>query len=77
MIHDGRGEMALFIRVTLDVAGCAELGDCRALVALCPVDIFEEVEGTVMVVEDNVDECTLCELCMQTAPGAVTVEKLY
>lgn len=77
MIHDERGEMALFIRVTLDAAACAELDDWRALVGLCPVDIFKEVGGTVTVVEDHVDECTLCELCLQTAPGAVTVEKLY
>jgi len=32
----------------------------------------------VEVVEDNLDECVLCELCIGTAPaGAVRVKKLY
>jgi NAD-dependent dihydropyrimidine dehydrogenase PreA subunit len=34
-------------------------------------------EGTVAVVEDNVDECTLCDLCMQASPQGVHVVKLY
>jgi NAD-dependent dihydropyrimidine dehydrogenase PreA subunit len=32
----------------------------------------------VEVVEDNLDECVLCELCIGTAPaGTVRVKKLY
>jgi NAD-dependent dihydropyrimidine dehydrogenase PreA subunit len=30
------------------------------------------------IVEDNLDECVLCDLCIQAAPqGAVEVVKLY
>jgi NAD-dependent dihydropyrimidine dehydrogenase PreA subunit len=44
----------------------------------CPVDIFANRDGTVDVVEENLDECVLCELCVQAAPpGAVRVVKLY
>jgi NAD-dependent dihydropyrimidine dehydrogenase PreA subunit len=31
----------------------------------------------VEVVEDNVDECTLCELCLKASPEGVAVKKLY
>ena len=33
--------------------------------------------GTVATVEDNLDECTLCDLCMQASPDGVKVVKLY
>ena len=30
------------------------------------------------IVEENLDECTLCDLCIQAAPpGAVRIVKLY
>jgi len=70
---------ALFIGVEVDdsVAGDSELA--ASLEEVCPVDIYEEVEGDgVRIVEDNLDECVLCELCINAAPpGAVRVLKLY
>jgi NAD-dependent dihydropyrimidine dehydrogenase PreA subunit len=45
---------------------------------VCPVDIFAAADGHVEVVEQNLDECVLCELCVNAAPpGAVRVVKLY
>jgi NAD-dependent dihydropyrimidine dehydrogenase PreA subunit len=68
-----------FIDVTVDaaVAGDAELA--RTLTEVCPVDIFAVgAGGAVAIVEDNLDECVLCELCINAAPaGMVTVHKLY
>jgi NAD-dependent dihydropyrimidine dehydrogenase PreA subunit len=69
---------AVFIDVELDesVAGDAELA--AKLQEVCPVDIFEAVDGRVQLVEDNLDECVLCELCINAAPpGTVKVIKLY
>ena len=44
----------------------------------CPVDIFAAREDGVDVVEENLDECILCELCVRVAPpGGVRVIKLY
>jgi ferredoxin-like protein FixX len=44
----------------------------------CPVDIYANRDGHVEVVEDNLDECVLCELCIAAAPpGKVRVLKLY
>ena len=45
---------------------------------VCPVDIYKAQNSHVEVVEENLDECVLCELCVQAAPpGAVRVLKLY
>ena len=50
----------------------------QKLADACPVDIFANKDGRVDVVEENLDECILCELCVQAAPpGTVRVKKLY
>ncbi len=72
--------MAMFIRVDLknDVVRKTE-GLAAKLVEVCPVNIFAAgaEKGTAAVVEENVDECTLCDLCMQASPDGVKVVKLY
>jgi NAD-dependent dihydropyrimidine dehydrogenase PreA subunit len=65
----------LFIDVEVNVSD-PELA--KKLEEVCPVDIYAERGGEVDVVEENLDECVLCELCVQAAPpGAVRVLKLY
>ena len=50
----------------------------KKLEQACPVDIYAERDGGVEVIEENLDECVLCELCIQASPpGAVRVRKLY
>jgi NAD-dependent dihydropyrimidine dehydrogenase PreA subunit len=45
---------------------------------VCPVDIFKNADGRTEVVRENLDECVLCELCLDAAPaGGVVVRKLY
>ena len=52
--------------------------DLRArLVEVCPVDIFALEGGRLETVESNLDECTLCDLCIEAAGDAVRVVKLY
>jgi NAD-dependent dihydropyrimidine dehydrogenase PreA subunit len=42
------------------------------------VDIFKATDGGVEIVEENLDECVLCYLCVEAAPeGAIRVVKLY
>jgi hypothetical protein len=42
------------------------------------VDIFAASDGCVTIVDENLDECVLCELCLDAAPPAtVRVVKLY
>src|SRR5204863_5569016 len=53
-----------------------ELG--QKLEDACPVAIFAAREGGVQVVEENLDECVLCELCVKAAPpGTLRGRKLY
>ena len=69
---------AVFIEVEIDesIAGDPELA--RKLEEACPVDIFAARERGVDVVRENLDECVLCELCLDAAPdGKIAVKKLY
>jgi NAD-dependent dihydropyrimidine dehydrogenase PreA subunit len=68
----------VFIEVEVEdsVAGDAALA--AKLEEVCPVDIFEGAGGRVEIVEENLDECVLCRLCIEAAPaGTVHVKKLY
>ena len=66
----------------IDVEVAEEIRDepefAQKLADACPVDIYANKDGTVDIVEENLDECILCELCVQAAPpGTVRVKKLY
>ena len=68
----------LFIDVEVadSVRGDAELA--KQLEEVCPVDIYKATGSGVEVVERQLDECVLCELCLEAAPpGTVRVIKLY
>jgi NAD-dependent dihydropyrimidine dehydrogenase PreA subunit len=69
---------ATFIGVEVDpsVAGDVELA--KKLEEVCPVDIYRAGPNGVEIVEENLDECVLCRLCIDAAPpGTVKVQKLY
>jgi NAD-dependent dihydropyrimidine dehydrogenase PreA subunit len=70
---------AMFIQVDVDPAAAGDAELAKKLAEICPVNIFEtDAEGRAAIVEDNLDECVLCELCVQAAPpGQVRVTKLY
>ncbi len=69
---------ALFIAVELDESAARDPELAAKLEEVCPVDIFRASDAGVEIVEDNLDECVLCELCINAAPaGAVRVVKLY
>jgi NAD-dependent dihydropyrimidine dehydrogenase PreA subunit len=67
----------------IDVEVAPEVASDPALAAklaeVCPVDIYATGEdGSLRVVDENLDECVLCRLCMDAAPpGTVKVRKLY
>ena len=69
----------MFIDVTVDPGVAADAALAKKLVEVCPVNIFAEAdEGLLAIVDKNLDECTLCELCLEVAPpGTVRVKKLY
>jgi len=69
----------LFIDVEVAADAAADAALVAKLVEVCPVDIFEQdAGGALKINSDNLDECTLCDLCVEAAPaGTVKVIKLY
>jgi NAD-dependent dihydropyrimidine dehydrogenase PreA subunit len=68
--------------VFIDVEVSDEIRDDAEIAAkleeVCPVDIYANDDGQVAVVRENLDECVLCNLCVEAAPpGGVVVKKLY
>jgi NAD-dependent dihydropyrimidine dehydrogenase PreA subunit len=68
----------VFIDVELDGEARSDPELARRLEEACPVDIFAAGETGTEIARENLDECVLCELCVNEAPpGAVRVVKLY
>jgi NAD-dependent dihydropyrimidine dehydrogenase PreA subunit len=68
----------VFIDVELDDSIREDAELAKKLEEACPVDIYAARDGRVEVVEENLDECVLCELCVHAAPpGKLRVRKLY
>ena len=69
----------LFIAVDVDDTVAADAELAAKLSEVCPVDIYgQRDDGTLSIVEENLDECVLCGLCLEAAPdNTVKVIKLY
>jgi ferredoxin-like protein FixX len=69
----------LFIEVEVAAEVASDPAMAAKLAEVCPVDIYAQAEdGTLNVVEENLDECVLCRLCIDAAPAAtVTIRRLY
>ena len=68
----------VFIDVEVDEAVANDPELAAKLEEVCPVDIFKAGDSGLEIVDENLDECVLCELCLDAAPdGAVRVKKLY
>ena len=72
---------AIFIGVEVDDAVAHDPAVAAKLAEVCPVDIYgmsSHPPRHTVLVEENLDECVLCGLCLDAAPnGAVRVLKLY
>jgi ferredoxin-like protein FixX len=70
---------ATFIGVEVDDAVAADQAVAAKLTEVCPVDIYGQAgDGTLVIVEENLDECVLCGLCLAASPDdSVKVMKLY
>jgi NAD-dependent dihydropyrimidine dehydrogenase PreA subunit len=71
----------IFIGVEVDDAVARDTAVATKLAEVCPVDIYAMSSHPpvhTVLVEENLDECVLCGLCLDAAPdGAVRVLKLY
>ena len=70
---------ATFIAIEVDDTVAHDTAVATKLAEVCPVDIYaQDTDGTLAIVTENLDECVLCELCLEAAPpGTVKVLKLY
>jgi NAD-dependent dihydropyrimidine dehydrogenase PreA subunit len=70
----------IFIGIEVDDEAAKDAELAAKLTEVCPVDIYaqDDEDATLEIVEKNVDECVLCELCLDASPsGTVKVLKLY
>lgn len=68
----------IFIDVEVDDSVASDPELAKKLAEVCPVDIFADADGRVSIVRENLDECVLCNLCVEAAPkGSVKIVKLY
>jgi NAD-dependent dihydropyrimidine dehydrogenase PreA subunit len=68
----------MFIRCEVDEPAASDPAIAKQLAGVCPVDIYADDAGRVRIVDENLDECILCGLCLDIGPaGAVRVLKLY
>ncbi len=79
MADRGATSMPMFVHLEIDPAASADRELAKKLADVCPVNIFEvDGAGKAVIVEDNEDECVLCDLCIEAAPpGKVRIIKLY
>lgn len=68
----------IFIGVEVSDPVAADAEIAAKLAEVCPVDIFAVSDGRLEIIEENLDECVLCNLCVDAAPeGGVEIVKLY
>jgi len=69
----------IFINIDVDDGVASDPEFAAKLEEVCPVDIFATADdGTLQIVDENLDECVLCYLCVDATPeGSVRVLKLY
>jgi NAD-dependent dihydropyrimidine dehydrogenase PreA subunit len=78
MASTGNDMNKVFIDVEVDDSVANDPAVAAKLEEVCPVDIYADAGGRVEIVEENLDECVLCKLCIEAAPaGTVHVRKLY
>jgi NAD-dependent dihydropyrimidine dehydrogenase PreA subunit len=68
----------IFIGVEVEDSAARDAELAKRLAEACPVDIYAAGGGRVEIVDENLDECVLCGLCLDASPpGTVKVIKLY
>jgi ferredoxin len=70
--------MSEFIKLDIDMDQCSGIKECGDCILVCPVNIFTSNGDYPLTDKANEDECTLCNLCLQSCKAdAITIHKLY
>jgi NAD-dependent dihydropyrimidine dehydrogenase PreA subunit len=68
----------VFIDLEIDEPAKSDIKLARELEEICPVSIFEATDSGTEIQESALDECVLCNLCVDAAPaGSIRIIKLY
>ena len=69
----------IFIDVKVDASIASDTELAQKLTEVCPVSIFaQKKDGSLRIDEEYLDECVLCDLCLEAAPsGKLSIVKLY
>jgi len=69
---------SVFIDVAIAEPAASDADLAKKLEEVCPVNIFRATDSGTEIVRGQLDECVLCELCVEAAPaGSVTIIKKY
>ncbi len=69
---------SVFIDVEIAEPAASDAELAKKLEEVCPVNIFRATDSGTEIVGGQLDECVLCELCVEAAPaGAVTIVRKY
>lgn len=69
---------SVFIDVAIAEPAASDADLAKKLEEVCPVNIFRATDSGTEIVRGQLDECVLCELCVEAAPaGTVTIIKKY
>ena len=67
-----------FIEIEFDQPAKSDPELAKRLEEICTVDIFKATENGTEIVRENLDECVLCYLCEEAAPGnSLRIVKKY
>lgn len=67
-----------FIELVVDEPERSDAELAKKLEEVCPVSIFKATATGTEIIEENLDECVLCNLCVEAAPaGTVHIIKKY
>jgi len=67
-----------FIDVRIDDEIAMDTEIAKKLEEICPVSIFEAAPNGIRINESSLDECVLCDLCLEAVPkGKIRIIKLY
>jgi NAD-dependent dihydropyrimidine dehydrogenase PreA subunit len=69
---------SVFIDVEIAEPAASDVDLAKKLEEVCPVNIFKATDSGTEIISGQLDECVLCDLCVEAAPaGAVTIIKKY
>ncbi len=69
---------SIFIGIEIEEPAASDPELARKLEEVCPVSIFEATDSGTEIIASRLDECVLCDLCVEAAPaGSIKIIKKY